>query len=78
MHVAALEVFDKLRLQHLRVGHLADFNGNGFFLGHLRGTISLRSEDDLITPVLGTHQQGSENALRVDAVGKLFQKRLVE
>src|SRR5277367_1627516 len=72
MHVAALEVFDKLRLQYLRVGHLADFNGNGFFPGDLRGTKTLRPKDDLVALVLRPYQQGRENTLRVDTVGILW------
>src|ERR1700722_17543792 len=78
MHVAALKVFDKLRLHHLCVGHLTDFDGDDFFPGDLRGTETLRSEDDFIALVLGSNKQGSENALRVDTAGKLFQKRLIE
>src|ERR1700733_8647065 len=78
MHVAALEVFDELRFQYLRVGHLADFDWDNFFPRDLRGTETLRSEDDFIALVFGSHKQGCENSLRVDAAGKLFQKRLIE
>src|ERR1700730_13426243 len=78
MHVAALEVFNKLRLHYLRVGHVADFDGDRFLPSDLRGTEPLRSEDDFVTLVLRSHEQRSENALRVDTAGKLFQKRLIE
>src|SRR3984957_7792712 len=78
MNVAALEIFDQLRLHHLCVGHVADFDGNDFFPGNLRGTKTLRSEDDFIALVFRSDEQGSENTLRLDAAGKSFQKPFIE
>ena len=39
MNVAALEVFNQLRLQHFGIGHLSNTNGHGGNLGKLRGDV---------------------------------------
>jgi hypothetical protein len=71
-------IFDKLRLHHLRVGHVSDFDGNDFLPGNLRGAKTLRSEDNLVALVFGSDKQGSENTLRLDATGKSFQESFIE
>ncbi len=43
VHVGALQVFDQLQFEALRVGELADAGGNGFTPGELRGAVAPRS-----------------------------------
>jgi hypothetical protein len=47
VNVAALEVFNQLRLQRFGVGEILDADGNSGGFGHLRGAVTPRSEDDL-------------------------------
>jgi len=51
MNVAALEIFNQLRLQHFGIGHFADIDWNAWEFGQLCGAISLRPEYDL-EPIL--------------------------
>ena len=74
VNVAALQVFDKLRLQCLSVGKVDDTDGHGFRLGKLGGAVASGSGDNL-EAALGQwpHKQGRENALAADACGQFIE-----
>jgi len=75
MHVLTLEVFDKLRLQYLSVGHFADVHRHSLFLGHCRATIPAFSKNDLKAPLrAGPNEQGLQHAVFADAGGVLFRR----
>ena len=79
MHVLTLEVFDKLRLQYLSVGHLADAYRHGLFLSHRRATIPAFSENDLKTALrAGANQQRLQYAVFTDAGGEFLHRIFVE
>ena len=79
VNVAALEVFNQLRLQRLGIGEVDDADGHGCGLGHLRGAVTPRSGDDL-EALLGEwpHKQGRKNPLGADAVGQFLQGCILE
>jgi hypothetical protein len=43
VNIAAMQVFDKLRLQCLRIGKVDDADGNGLRVGKLRGAVASRA-----------------------------------
>jgi hypothetical protein len=47
VNVTALQVFNQLRFDHLRIGHILDANGHSVYLCNVRRTESTRSKDDL-------------------------------
>jgi len=78
VNVATLKVFDKLRLQNFRVGHLADECGNGFLPGQQRGTVAPRSEDDLQMLFLRSGKNSLIDAGFANGVREFFQVVLVK
>jgi hypothetical protein len=79
VNVAALEVFDQLRLQRFGIGEMPDADGDSGSLGHPRGAVTPCAEDDLEAALIqGTNEQWRENALAADALGQLFQGIVLE
>jgi hypothetical protein len=79
VNIAALEVFNQLRLQHFGIGHVLDADGHGCGLSHPRGAVTPRSEDNLEADLIsGTDKQRREDALAADGVGQFLQARLLE
>ena len=79
VNVAALEVFNQLRLQRFGIGEVDDADGHGRGFGHLRGAETPRSGDDLEARSRERpHQQGRENALGADAFGQFLQGVVLE
>ena len=79
VNVAALEVFNQLRLQRFGVGEVLDTNGDSGGFGHLRGAVTPRSEDDLKALFAHRpHKQGRKNALGADALGQFLQGIILE
>jgi len=74
VNVAALQVFDKLRLQCLSVGEVDDTDWDGIGVGKLGGAVASGSGDNL-EAALGQwpHKQGRENALAADACGQFIE-----
>ncbi len=71
MNVGANQVLHQSRFEGLGIGEVDDANGDGCGLGHLRGTITPRSGDDLEALLSdGTHKQGREHSLSANAVGQ--------
>ena len=48
MHVGALQVFDELEFEALRIGEFADARGNRFHLGEFRSALPPRSCHEFI------------------------------
>jgi len=67
VHVGALQVFDQLQFEALRVGELADAGGNCFAPGELRGAIAPRSGHEFKLVRFTIRQRANENGLE-DAV----------
>ena len=79
VNVAALEVFNQLRLQHLGIGEVDDANGHGCGFCHLRGAVTPRSCNDLeALLVQRSHKQGRENPLCADTVCQFLQGCILE
>jgi hypothetical protein len=73
MHVLTLEVFNKLGLQHLRVGHLADTYRDGFALSDHGAAIAPRAENDLEAPLVDRpHKQRLQDAVSADTLGEFL------
>jgi len=79
VNIAALEVFDKLRLQRFGIAEVDDADGHGRGVGHLRGAVTPRSGHDLEAALIQRpHKQGRKNALGADAFGQLLQALFLE
>ena len=79
MHVATLEVFDKLGLQYLSVGHFADAHRHRLLLSHRRAAIPALSENNLKAPLrAGPNQQRLQHAVFADAGGEFLHRIFVE
>jgi len=79
MNVAALEVFNQLRLQHFGIGHVLNTYGHGGNLGQLRGAVAPGSEDNLEAAFTKwPHKQGLIYPLVTDCLGHLFQSIVLE
>jgi hypothetical protein len=64
VHVGALQVFNQLQFEALRVGELADAGGNCFPSGELRGAIAPRSGHEFKLTGLAVRQRTNENGLQ--------------
>jgi hypothetical protein len=73
VNVGANQVLDQLCFESLRVVQVDDADGHGSSLGHLCGTISPGSGDDL-EAVLSErpYQQRRKDSLGADALGILW------
>jgi hypothetical protein len=79
MNVAALEVFNQLRLQHFGICHVLDTDGHGGNLGQLRCAVTPGSEDNLEAAFpKWPHKQGLIYPLVTDCLGHLFQSIVLE
>jgi hypothetical protein len=79
VNVAALQIFDQLRLKCLSVGQMNDADRHSLGLGKMRGAVAARSGNDLKAVFGdGPDEQGRQNALAADGVGQFLEGGIVK
>jgi hypothetical protein len=82
MHVGPLQIFDELEFEALGVAEFANGCRNAFPPREFRSTVAPRSGYELVTARFAArhraHEDGLENAVLPDIVGKLGELGFIE